>query len=116
MHGIEIPREQAMSLLRSYELWPCSFTGAIAPAYNHCQSYGLPWVLTLMRNLGLNQENFFFFLQSQHTFKYNFGHTITFVYLIWLVNIIQNKPMQPLKESIQYNQSHLKEVYFDSRF
>ena len=36
-----------MSLLRSYDLWSYSFTGAIAPAYNHCQSYGLPWLLTL---------------------------------------------------------------------
>ena len=38
-----------MSLLRSYDLWSCSFTGANAPAYNHCQSYGLPWLLTWFR-------------------------------------------------------------------
>ena len=39
-----------MSLLRSYDL-SCSFTGAIAPAYNHCQSYGLPWLLTRIQQL-----------------------------------------------------------------
>ena len=44
-----------MSLLRSYDFWSCSFTDANAPAYNHCQSYGLPWLLTLLLNLGLTQ-------------------------------------------------------------
>ena len=50
-----------MSLLRSYDLWSCSFTGANAPAYNHCQSYGLPWLLIwvppLLASLARNSDS-----------------------------------------------------------